>query len=531
MAHRHTRRHRHYRPDDDYFSGPIRFWLPIVTFVVVLEIGILGFLLGYLESCCSHHAHPWGGMSSSWRRKYLRLTDSHWRQKSKPDLLRQARALEKVHPFHLDYTNEHHEPHEPHPGRESIGMMGLADPDLDQESEHGLPLAHQHQHHDTDDKPLDDFYSRPHSQGDGNPPFLIVGGSDGSGTRLFVNLLRDLGVPMVVDSWDTMDVTAEDIDVQGIHGKQEHGWPPLVRLVLQSTHRAANYTLHDLPRPVQEKVVAALVQLKSSLLQKASRVRRDRNPLSTPLAAGVEGGFKAPVAIVLLPLLRHVFGPIKVLHIVRDGRDVALSDNQSPVAKFYQAFYGQSLSQPRLHHADIELSSMRLWADWNMQVYNWEKEQVQQQQLANTNLPQFDFMVMRTEDLLHPETRLEAMVQLAAFVGARVTPKDLCCKSRQHLMDMGQSNHKEESNKYRFAQLLAGVAKKAPAEEEKFIQARYGKWRKLLRYNPELLAQLQQIGNATLEAFGYEPPRRFLDRQEALNCDEILRDNQRCSDL
>ena len=50
-------------------------------------------------------------------------------------------------------------------------------------------------------------------------PMLMVGGTDGSGTRSVVDLLENLGVMMAVDDEGTMDV----------HGQEmEGGWPPIV---------------------------------------------------------------------------------------------------------------------------------------------------------------------------------------------------------------------------------------------------------------------------------------------------------------
>lgn len=51
---------------------------------------------------------------------------------------------------------------------------------------------------------------------------LMVGGTDGSGTRSVVDLLENLGVMMAVDDEGTMDVHGEEM--QG-------GWPPIVKKV------------------------------------------------------------------------------------------------------------------------------------------------------------------------------------------------------------------------------------------------------------------------------------------------------------
>ena len=83
---------------------------------------------------------------------------------------------------------------------------------------------------------IDDYYSRPHIR---EPVPLIVGGSDGSGTRAFVDILVKLGVPMVIDDAGTADA----------HGKvmcSGKGWPCVVSKVLNVT-RSANYSAEMLP--------------------------------------------------------------------------------------------------------------------------------------------------------------------------------------------------------------------------------------------------------------------------------------------
>lgn len=62
------------------------------------------------------------------------------------------------------------------------------------------------------------------------PAVLVVGGTDGSGTRRVVQLLTDLGTTMV----------SEDPETYDIHADLVGGWPPLVIPVLEvrsSFHR------------------------------------------------------------------------------------------------------------------------------------------------------------------------------------------------------------------------------------------------------------------------------------------------------
>ena len=55
---------------------------------------------------------------------------------------------------------------------------------------------------------------------------------------------------------------------------------------------------------------------------------------------GIRWGFKAPVSMLVTPFLHKMTGALKMLHVVRDGRDISFSGNQSPVNKFYRQTYG-----------------------------------------------------------------------------------------------------------------------------------------------------------------------------------------------
>jgi spermidine synthase len=55
------------------------------------------------------------------------------------------------------------------------------------------------------------------------PSVVIVGGTDGSGTRRVVQLLTDLGAAIV----------SEDPETYDIHADLVGGWPPLVQPVLE----------------------------------------------------------------------------------------------------------------------------------------------------------------------------------------------------------------------------------------------------------------------------------------------------------
>jgi hypothetical protein len=288
--------------------------------------------------------------------------------------------------------------------------------------------------------PLDDYYSRPHIT---SQVPLVVGGSDGSGTRAFVDVLSRLGVPMLVDDTGTMDIHASKL----FDGK---GWPPFAHLALKyggsgnghhtttTTTTSANYKITDLPEVDQQKVEEELQTLKAQFDRryKSLRSKAEANTNLT-LVNSVLYGFKAPITMLLLPMLQAYLYPdtgFKYLHIVRDGRDIALSNNQSPVTKFYNATYPDAAARLEKYKNMAPVYGMQLWNDWNADLYDWV-----QSQLSNNK---FDYLVMRTEDLMNPESKFEALTLLADFVGSRKTPLELCCISRKAVVDMGQSGVK-----------------------------------------------------------------------------------------
>ena len=318
---------------------------------------------------------------------------------------------------------------------------------------------------------LDNYGSRPHftkpSQSILNGPdattlpYLVIGGSDGSGTRAVVNTLIELGTFVHVEDRVTMDVHGSEMFHRG-------GWPPLVNLIMNAT-RSGNYELSDLPPEVREMAVQQLKRLKAGIDKRAKGPKGHMKRMTfDTMAVGIHIGWKAPVSMLLLPLLREAFGPIKFLHVVRDGRDVSFSDNKSPVKKFYNTYYGKReenelfLSNYYMKQRDIvrtpleagrrpvslpttktgapvpdddktlTIQAMQLWNDWNYQVNQYGK--------SHADGSTFDYLVMRSEDLVNPDTKLDALLQLADFVGSQHSLRDLCCHSKREVKDMGKSN-------------------------------------------------------------------------------------------
>jgi hypothetical protein len=138
--------------------------------------------------------------------------------------------------------------------------------------------------------------------------------------------------------------------------------------------------------------------------------------------------------------------------ISNSGRDVALSNNQSPVMKFYDTMYPNHEERKKIYHGDLwNVRAIQLWNDWNVQVNDWatsstitttsgSKRYDRKNHNNNHDHDGIDYLWMRSEDLLPGSPlRFECLQKLAQFVGSTLTPEELCCLSQQGPRDYGKS--------------------------------------------------------------------------------------------
>jgi len=173
---------------------------------------------------------------------------------------------------------------------------------------------------------------------------------------------------------------------------------------------------------------------------------------------------------------------LKFLHMIRDGRDLAFSGNQSPVNKFYDTFYDGNPYSPNVDkNEDGALKAIRLWSDWNTEVSTWS--------LAHVDGMTFDYLQIRTEDLVHPETKYDAYRRIADFVGSPYTDEQICCMVEQPAKFMGSHSTHQGGN--------------LRSSNEDFVQSRYGHWKKKVAGNVALENKLLSLGQKGLQQFGY----------------------------
>jgi len=168
---------------------------------------------------------------------------------------------------------------------------------------------------------------------------LVIGGTGGSGTRALRAALAAAGVFMGVrlnESGDAMDFEPFLDD-----------WinPLLGRA------RSLDYRLQDLPAEI-------LVPVRHGFRAALATYVRDR-------PRGRIWGWKNPRSMYVLPVILDRCPGTRFIHMVRDGRDMAVSTNQNQVRKHYAALFGHPLPP------DLALASIELWQRANLEVAAW----------------------------------------------------------------------------------------------------------------------------------------------------------------
>lgn len=80
-------------------------------------------------------------------------------------------------------------------------------------------------------------------------------------------------------------------------------------------------------------------------------------------------GWKEPRSIYLLPFFADAMPSLRFVHFVRDGRDMAFSENQQQVRKHGSAVLGRST-----HRFNRPLRSITLWTEVNMQAADFGEQ-------------------------------------------------------------------------------------------------------------------------------------------------------------
>ncbi|CAM9821095.1 unnamed protein product [Laminaria digitata] len=185
--------------------------------------------------------------------------------------------------------------------------------------------------------------------------------------------------------------------------------------------------------------------------------------------------------MLLVPFFAEAWGKAKFLHVVRDGRDIAFSGNQTPVEKFYEETFPKGTREDGL--VKPPLKAITMWNTWNVGLYEWAASELEKGVEASG----LDYLLLHTEDLIDPDAKFAAIKDVAEFVGSPLSDKELCCIATEGSKDMGSHT--------------------ASRKDRGQITSRFGKWKTKVEGDPDLAGNLQKEGERGLRIFGYEPER------------------------
>ena len=175
------------------------------------------------------------------------------------------------------------------------------------------------------------------------PEPVTIGATGGSGTRVVHAVLRAGGLFMGAP--ERLNGPGDAMDIE-----------PALNAHIDPILTAAgglDYRMDALPAPV------------------ADAARRD---LARGIAAFARGapagtrrwGWKNPRGMFVLPAIHDLFPGMRFVHLVRDGRDMALSDNWNQPRKHHAALFGG----PPPAEGDPE-AAIRMWAAANLGAADW----------------------------------------------------------------------------------------------------------------------------------------------------------------
>ena len=160
----------------------------------------------------------------------------------------------------------------------------------------------------------------------------ILGATGGSGTRVFARILRDAGVFI-----GTHLAPSEDsLPFRDYFDRWTNAY-------IDNTKRWTR------PAPELEQLLAG--ELPGILAEHGIDAR----------GADTVWGWKAPRSIYFIPFWNRVFPDMRFIHVVRDGRDMAFSDNHNQVLRHSGGFLNPGEEQLRL-----PVRAMILWSRLNL---------------------------------------------------------------------------------------------------------------------------------------------------------------------
>lgn len=363
---------------------------------------------------------------------------------------------------------------------------------------------------------------------------LLIAGSDGSGTRGVVSILERMGISVVVD-----DPVSKDI-----HAAEVGGWPNIITPLLTNANMKHSKNCGEISFPPRaDDLSPELVTEIITELQVLFRAEVSKQSVFAPKPVACDDSWvpnitlKAPISMVIAPLLLHMGIDLRLIHVVRDGRDIAFSKNQSPVVKFFNATFGNKCWNKFLEynttissdHLGV-LRSAYLWSKWNSKFNWWAMKAHTSLNSAKGQIVvendygedngfndlmfiqlKFKYLLLRIEDLtsIHDKnkgwdclkSRSDALLALAEFSGSSISKQELCCLCNE---DMGSGGRSVD---------FIGASRSVHKDKDELQNVQnnpvswksgFGKWRAHVKGEQELERQLNLLTSSTLNLLGYD---------------------------
>lgn len=207
---------------------------------------------------------------------------------------------------------------------------------------------------------------------------IIIGGTGGSGTRIVRSILQRAGVFMGQNVNDFGDSLRECTDNS-------------INKLLAIT-KSINYNLVDLPL---DFTFDTLKELDQAL----NLYYRDRPEQS------IAWGLKNPRYVYLLPFFTKIYPDCYFVHVVRDGRDMAISENQNQFNDLYKQIFD-------VKNVNSKVGSAQLWNHVNTNTYNYGKNKLKD-----------NYQIVRYEDLCNkPHETITTMFTKLDFEIENIKP-------------------------------------------------------------------------------------------------------------
>lgn len=210
---------------------------------------------------------------------------------------------------------------------------------------------------------------------------VVIGCIGGSGSRALQQILAQAGIFMGVrlnDARDAMD------------------FEPFLDQVIEPILQATKTLAYDPHKNLPNTSPGYLAMLKRIADHYLSDIR----------AAVPVWGWKCPRNLYVLPLIHALYPKMRFIHLVRDGRDIALSWNRQQVNRYYTYFFGPQ------ERPSNPVYNIQFWDKINCDVADWAQAMLGPR-----------YHLVRYEDLcLQPEEEIE---KIAAFLGQKWNTGDL----------------------------------------------------------------------------------------------------------